>query len=126
MTKGKSPEYIKMMSNSIYDSLVEAFHMPENDMFQIIEQLEPGALIYDRNFGVSTPRSDDFLFINVESDARRRDEKEAFIRRLSEKLSASPGIAPNDIFVRLSVNTVHDDWSFGGGLTVAKAFPEIP
>ncbi len=124
MTKGKSPDYIRKMSNGIYEALVETFEMPENDMFQIIEQLEPGALIYDRNYGVTSPRSDDFLFINIESDARRRSEKGAFIRRLSEKLAASPGIAPNDIFVRLSVNTVLDDWSFGGGLTAARAFPD--
>ncbi len=125
MIKGKSPDYIKKMSDSIYEALVEAFQMPENDMFQIIEQLEPGGLIYDRNYGVGKSRSEDFLFINIESDARRRDEKEAFIRSLSEKLAASPGIAPNDIFVRLSVNTVLDDWSFGDGVTAANGFPEL-
>ncbi|MFP3554025.1 tautomerase family protein [Paraburkholderia sp. SIMBA_049] len=51
MIKGKSPEYIKKMSESIYEALVEAYQMPENDLFQIIEQLEPGDMIYDRGTG---------------------------------------------------------------------------
>lgn len=115
MIKGKSPEYIKQLSQSIYESLVEAYLMPENDMFQIIEQLEPEALIYDRRFGIEAERSDDFVLINIESDARRRDEKQAFVARLVEKLATSPGLSPDDVFVRLSTNTVMEDWSFGSG-----------
>jgi hypothetical protein len=38
MIKGKSPDYIKKMSDSIYEALVEAYQMAENDLFQIIEQ----------------------------------------------------------------------------------------
>ncbi|HEX7959966.1 MAG TPA: tautomerase family protein [Terriglobales bacterium] len=115
MIKGKSPEYIKQLSQSIYETLVEAYLMPENDMFQIIEQLELGSLIYDRRFGIDGERSDDFVLINIESDARRRDEKQTFVARLVEKLAASPGLSPDDVFVRLSANTVMDDWSFGSG-----------
>ncbi|APW36344.1 MAG TPA: tautomerase family protein [Paraburkholderia sp.] len=115
MLKGKPSEYIKQLSQSIYEALVEAYLMPENDMFQIIEQLEPGTLIYDRRFGIDGERSDDFILINIESDARRRDEKKAFVARLVEKLSVLPGLSPDDVFVRLSANTVMEDWSFGGG-----------
>ena len=45
MIKGKSADYIKKMSDSIYEALVEAYQMAENDLFQIIEQLEPGGFI---------------------------------------------------------------------------------
>ena len=121
MIKGKSPEYIKKMSDSIYEALVEAYQMPENDLFQIIEQLEPGDLIYDRRYGINGQRSDDFMIINIESDARRRDEKEAFLARLSDKLAASPGIARDDVFVRLSMNAGVEDWSFGSGFPPSKS-----
>ena len=47
MIKGKSPDYIKKMSDSIYEALVDGY-MQKDDLFQIIEQLEPGDLIYDR------------------------------------------------------------------------------
>jgi phenylpyruvate tautomerase PptA (4-oxalocrotonate tautomerase family) len=121
MIKGKSPDYIKKMSDSIYEALVEAYQMQENELFQIIEQLEPGDLIYDRRFGIKGSRSEDFMIINIESDARRRGEKEAFLARLSDKLAASPGIARDDVFVRLSMTAALEDWSLGGGVAVSKS-----
>jgi Tautomerase enzyme len=121
MIKGKSPDYIKKMSDSIYEALVEAYQMQENELFQIIEQLEPGDLIYDRRFGIKGSRSEDFMIINVESDARRRGEKEAFMTRLADKLAASPGIARDDVLIRLSMTSGLEDWSLGGGVAVSKS-----
>src|ERR1700752_2852308 len=121
MIKGKSPDYIKKMSDSIYEALVEAYQMAENDLFQIIEQLEAGDLIYDRHYGIKGSRSGDFIIINIESDARRRGEKEAFLARLSDKLAASPGIARDDVLVRLSMTAALEDWSLGGGVAVSES-----
>src|SRR6266446_4027943 len=121
MIKGKSPDYIKKMSDSIYKALVEAYQMAENELFQIIEQLEPSDLIYDRHFGIKGSRSGDFVIINIESDARRRGEKEAFLARLSDKLAASPGIARDDVFVRLSMTAGLEDWSLGSGIAASKS-----
>ena len=120
MIKGKSPDYIKKMSNSIYEALVDGY-MQKDDLFQIIEQLEPGDLIYDRHFGIKGSRSGDFVIINIESDARRRGEKEAFLARLSDKLAASPGIARDDVFVRLSMTAGLEDWSLGSGIAASKS-----
>ena len=120
MIKGKSPEYIKKMSDSIYEALVEAYEMSENDLFQVIEQLEPGTLIFDRHYGLRGNRSNDFMIVNIQSDARRRDEKEAFMARLSNKLAASPGVARDDVFVLLSTNSGAEDWSFGNGIPASQ------
>ena len=38
MIKGKSPDYIKKMSDSIYEALVDGLCMQKGDLFQIIEQ----------------------------------------------------------------------------------------
>ena len=120
MIKGKSPDYIKKMSDSIYEALVDGY-MQKDDLFQIIEQLEPGDLIYDRHFGIKGSRSGDFVIINIESDARRRGEKADFMARLSDKLAASPGIARDDVFVRLSMTAALEDWSLGSGIAVSKS-----
>ena len=120
MIKGKSPDYIKKMSDSIYEALLDGY-MQKDDLFQIIEQLEPGDLIYDRHFGIKGSRSGDFVIINIESDARRRGEKEAFLARLSDKLAASPGIARDDVFVRLSMTAGLEDWSLGSGISPSKS-----
>src|SRR5580704_17910043 len=119
MIKGKSPDYIKKMSDSIYEALVDGY-MQKGDLFQIIEQVEPGDLIYDRHFGIKGSRSGDFVIINIESDARRRSEKEALLTRLSDKLAASPGIARDDVFVRLSMTAAWEDWSLGSGGAVSR------
>ena len=121
MIKGKSPDYIKKMSDSIYEALVEAYVQQKEETFQIIEQLEPSDLIYARRFGIKGSRSEDFMIINIESDARRRGEKEAFLARLSDKLAASPGIARDDVLVRLSMTAALEDWSLGSGIAVSKS-----
>jgi hypothetical protein len=108
------------MSDSIYEALVEAYDMSENDLFQIIEQLEPGNLIFDRHYGLTRNRSNEFMIVNIQSDARRRDEKEAFMARLLDKLAASPGVARDDVFVLLSTNSGAEDWSFGNGIPASK------
>src|SRR5260370_30529294 len=121
MIKGKSPDYIKKMSDSIYEALVEAYVQQKEETFQIIEQLEPSDLIYARRFGIQGSRSENFVIINIESDARRRAEKEALLSRLSDKLAASPGIARDDVMVRLSMTSGLDDWSLGSGIAVSKS-----
>jgi 4-oxalocrotonate tautomerase len=120
MLKGKSPEYIQAMSTSIYEALVESYGMPEHDHFQIIEQLEPKELLFDRNFRTTSPRSNDFIILHIKADARRVSEKEALYKFLVDKLAKSPGLKPQDVFVTLDVNTVLEDWSFGNGVSAAR------
>src|SRR5258707_12176437 len=124
MIKGKSPDYIKKMSDSIYEALVEAYVQQKEETFQIIEQLEPSDLIYARRFGIQGSRSGDFVIINIEPDARRRGEKEAFLARLSDKLAASPGIARDDDFVGLPMTPALKVWAFGSRITVSN--PQAP
>jgi hypothetical protein len=50
LLKGKSPEYIKNLSDGIHQPLVESFEVPSDDRFQVIHQHEPYELIFDRNY----------------------------------------------------------------------------
>lgn len=119
MHKGKPQEYINLLSESIYKALVDSYLMPECDLFQVFEQLEPGSLFFDRHFG-GGPRTDDFLLITIKSDARRVGEKEALMKRLVEKLAESPGVRPEDVFIVLDVDSNLEDYSFGKGISAAK------
>jgi hypothetical protein len=47
--------------------------------------------------------------------------KEAFLARLSDKLAASPGMARDDVFVRLSMTAGLEDWSLGSGIAASKS-----
>jgi phenylpyruvate tautomerase PptA (4-oxalocrotonate tautomerase family) len=112
--RGKSPEYLKALSDNFHEAMVEAFDVPPTDKFQAIHQLEPGELIFDRNY-LAGPRSDDYVFFDVTIGKPRSAEvKQAFYRRLVERLGEAPGIRPEDIMVTITT-AQREDWSFGDG-----------
>ena len=113
---GKSPDYLRALADGVHRAMVETFGVPAADRFQIIHQLAPGELIFDRDF-FGGPRSDDFVLIHL-TLGRTRDTptKQAFYRRLVAVLAESPGLDPEDVMIVLSTSQA-DEWSFGGGRT---------
>ncbi len=74
LLEGKSPEYLKAVSDSLHQAMVQAFNVPVDDRFQAIHQHRPGELIFDRNY-FGGPRSDDFIVFSItigQSPATRR------------------------------------------------------
>jgi len=114
LIKGKSPEYLQALSDSLHQALVEAFDVPPTDRFQVIHQHEAHELIFDRHY-MGGPRSDDFMWINVTA-GRPRDStvKQAFYRRLVDLLVVSPGVRPEDVMIVINT-TQSDEWSFATG-----------
>ncbi|WP_307722138.1 tautomerase family protein [Duganella callida] len=114
LLKGKSPEYLRALADSLQRAMEEAFKVPKNDRFQLIHQHEPNELIFDRHYE-GGPRSDDFVLIAITTGKPRTTEvKQAFYRHLAALLAAAPGIAPEDVMVVIT-SAQGDDWSFGGG-----------
>jgi phenylpyruvate tautomerase PptA (4-oxalocrotonate tautomerase family) len=114
LLKGKPPEYLSAVSDSLHRALVEAFDVPADDRFQLIHQQAPGELVFDRAY-LGGPRSDDFMLFAVTAGRPRSAEvKQAFYRRLVALLSESPGVRPEDVMVVIST-TNPEDWSFSGG-----------
>jgi phenylpyruvate tautomerase PptA (4-oxalocrotonate tautomerase family) len=114
LLKGKPPHYLRALSDGRRQALVERFAVPPDDRFQVIDQREPGELIFDRAY-LGGPRSDDFVLIEIAA-GRRRDTatKRAFYRRLVALLGESPGVRREDVMVVVTT-TARDEWSFGGG-----------
>lgn len=50
LVKGKSSEYLAALSHAVHVSLVDAYGMDDRDRFQVIEEVEPGRLIYSRDY----------------------------------------------------------------------------
>lgn len=67
------------------------------------------------------PRSGDFVLIAITA-GRPRDTrtKQAFYRRLAERLEQAPGVRREDVMVVITT-TQQDDWSFGNGLATLLA-----
>ncbi len=119
MLKGKSPAYLASLSESIYGAMRDQYVLAKGDLFHIFEQLEASAFIYDRNYVSAEPRTDDFMIVQIISDARRNIEKSALIKALCVRLGASPGVKPQDIAVVLSTNSTLEDFSLGYGASAA-------
>lgn len=119
LLKGKPPEYLRELADSLQRAMEEAFNVPKNDRFQIIHQHEPHELIFDRTYE-GGPRSDDFVLIAITIGKPRTTEiKQRFYRHLVALLAEAPGIAPEDVMVVIT-SAQGDDWSFGGGRPAAS------
>ncbi|SDO95531.1 Tautomerase enzyme [Phyllobacterium sp. YR620] len=116
LLEGKSPEYLKGLSDSLHQAMVETFDVPAADRFQAIHQLRPGEHIFDRTY-FGGPRSDDFVVFTI-TTGKPRDTatKRAFYKRLVALLAESPGVRPEDVMIIVSTSS-RDEWSFSNGET---------
>jgi len=114
LLKGKSPDYLRALSDSVYQAMVDNFDVPADDRFQVIHQHEPGELVFDRHY-MGGPRSDDYVLICITAGKPRSTPvKQAFYKRLVTLLEQAPGIRPQDVMVIITT-TQSEDWSFSGG-----------
>lgn len=119
LQKGKSPAYIRAISEGVHQALVDAFEAPADDRFQAIHQHDASELIFDRNY-LGGPRSDDYVLICITAGRSRSTKvKQGFYKHLVKLLVESPGVRPEDVMV--IVNTTQaDEWSFSSGKSVVK------
>jgi 4-oxalocrotonate tautomerase len=114
LRKGQTREYKRAVADSIHAALVETIDMPADDRFQLIDEYEPDALIYDPAF-LGIERSDDIVIIRIVlRSGRSRDRRAALHRSIADKLSRSLGMRREDVFISLIEND-YADWSVGRG-----------
>ncbi|MBB2690407.1 UNVERIFIED_ORG: phenylpyruvate tautomerase PptA (4-oxalocrotonate tautomerase family) [Rhizobium esperanzae] len=115
LRKGKSPDYLAALADTIQRALVETFDVPASDRFQTIHQHDENELIFDRNY-LAGPRSDDFVYISITIGRPRTAEMKATLYcRLVDLLAQSPGLRPEDVMIVISTSAP-EDWSFGNGV----------
>jgi len=114
LRKGKSKEYRRAVADSVHAALVEAVGIPSDDRFQLITEVERDGLIYDPAF-LDIERTDDIVIIQITlRSGRPRETRAALHRAIAQKLSESPGLRTEDVFVSLVEND-YADWSVGRG-----------
>jgi phenylpyruvate tautomerase PptA (4-oxalocrotonate tautomerase family) len=119
LLRGKSPEYLRALGDSLQRAMEESFNVPKNDRFQLIHQHEPYEMMIDSAYE-GGPRSDNFVLIAITIGKPRSTElKQAFYRRLVDLLAESPGVPPEDVMIVVTA-AQGDDWSFGGGRPAAS------
>ena len=114
LLRGKSPDYIATLSDTLHRAMVETFDVPAADRFHIVHQVAPGELIFDRDY-FGGPRSDDYVLFDVTIGKPRAAEvKQAFYRRAVELLAETLNLAPADVMIVITT-TQREDWSFSNG-----------
>jgi 4-oxalocrotonate tautomerase len=114
--RSRSAEHRKAISRGIQQALVETFDVPEDDLFQVITEHEPGVEIVRPASYLGISYSQDLTFIQLTvSDTRSVEQKKRLFARIAALLSESPGLRPQDIFINL-VEVKKENWSFGNGL----------
>jgi phenylpyruvate tautomerase PptA (4-oxalocrotonate tautomerase family) len=113
--KGKPPEYRHAILNNIYQAMRDAFNVPEEDRFLVLDQHEEGDFMFSSSY-LDIPRTSDLIMIQITANnTRTLEQKQALYARIAELLSQNPGVRPEDILINL-VEVPKENWSFGRGI----------
>jgi phenylpyruvate tautomerase PptA (4-oxalocrotonate tautomerase family) len=115
MRRGKPAAYRKAILDGLYQAMRETFNVPEDNGFVTITEHDEDNFKYGKSY-LGIERSDDLVFMQLTvNNTRTLDQKKALYRRIVERLSASPGLRPEDIFISL-VEVLPENWSMGNGI----------
>ena len=92
LLKGKAPDHIRAISDGVHRALVEAFGIPTDDFFQIVEQRDRESLLFDRDY-LGQHRTDDVVFIHIfASTGRDTAQKKRLYAAIADNLAGTPGL----------------------------------
>ncbi len=115
LRRGKSAAYRTAILDSLYQAMRETFDVPEDDRFMTISEHDAEEFSYGASY-LGVERSDDLIIVQLTvSNTRTVDQKRALYRRIVERLTDSPGLRPEDVFINL-VEVAPANWSFGHGV----------
>ncbi|MCA6101419.1 tautomerase family protein [Bradyrhizobium australafricanum] len=114
LRRGKPAAHRKAVLESLYRAMRETFDVPEGDRFMTISEHDDSDFVYGADY-LGIRRSDDLIIIQITvSNTRPVAQKQKLYRRIAERLTESPGLRAEDIFINL-VEVLPENWSFGNG-----------
>jgi len=121
LLEGRSPQFLKLVSETIHKTMISHLSVLERDYFQIITEHKPYQLLFSRDY-LDLNRTDKHIFIHMFLSAGRTGEvKERFFKALNGALKeinvhGGEAIKGEDVSVILT-ETKKEDWSFGNGIS---------
>ena len=101
LRRGKSPAYRKAICDAIYKAMTEAFNVPENDRFMIVNEHDADNFVHAESY-LGIFHSDDLVIIQITAnDTRTIEQKQAFFACTAELLKENPGLRTEDVFINL-------------------------
>ncbi len=115
LPKKLSLETKNTISQSIHESLIAEFHIPKDDYFHVIEELEPHQIKYPKSYlGIS--HSEDIVYIQITAgQGRTLEQKKKLYHQIASRIAASTEIKINNVIIVLLENNGLENWSFGNG-----------
>ncbi|ADF40473.1 tautomerase family protein [Priestia megaterium] len=109
---------LKKVSNFIHQSLIQHFHIPKDDYFQLFLPYPPQHFFYDSQYLLENgeKRTDQMIYISITcGQGRTIQQKKKLYQSIAEELSTHLNISTNNIFITLN-ETPLENWSFGQGI----------
>jgi 4-oxalocrotonate tautomerase len=115
VNKDTSAELVKVISDAVYDAMIGAASVPENDHFQVVTRHTSDELIYPASGYLGIEYSRNIIFIQVTWVAgRSTDVKKKFFAQIANDIATKGNVRKEDVFISL-VDSTREDWSFGNG-----------
>jgi len=114
LKEGKPVAYRQALMEQVYLAMRETIDIPEHDRFATISEHKAENFNNSGDY-LGIDRSSDLVIIEIRLNSGRSiDQKKTLFARIAERLSSSPGVRPEDVFISL-VEVAKEDWSLGNG-----------
>lgn len=109
-----SPARRAAIVEGIHQALVEAIGMPQDELFNRVDEYDPAQFFYSRSFN-GYARSEQLVVIEITMRRGRSDAmKRELYRLIALKLQQLAQVDASDVFIFMHEND-YSDWSVGGG-----------
>jgi phenylpyruvate tautomerase PptA (4-oxalocrotonate tautomerase family) len=115
LRKGKDLTYRQEIGRVVYEAMFAVgVGVPANARFQVVSEHDADNFLFDPGY-LGIDRSDDLVIIRITwNEGRTVDQKKALYKAITDGLAKTPGIRPEDVFIKL-VDVRRENWSIGKG-----------
>lgn len=115
LPKKLSQETKNKISQAIHQSLIAEFHIPEDDYFHVIEELEAQQIKYPESYlGISHTAQIVYVQI-IAGQGRTLEQKKKLYHQIAARISSETEITINNVIIVLLENNGRENWSLGNG-----------
>jgi 4-oxalocrotonate tautomerase len=109
------PERIKVVTEAIYNAMIEIAKVPLHDKFQVVTRHAADEIIYPKEGYLGLTYTNDLILIQITWIGGRSIEvKKKFYQRIPDEVHERAHVRKEDICISL-VDSAREDWSFGNG-----------
>jgi phenylpyruvate tautomerase PptA (4-oxalocrotonate tautomerase family) len=115
----------KDISMAVHESLMEAFHIPADDYFQVIRQVPAADLLYPDSY-MNIPHKKNLVYIQIIARHGRTVEmKQQLYKAIAGKIAERTPVSVNDVIIVL-VENASENWSLGQGVAQMAGTAVLP